>query len=175
MRGTRVCRSSFCPLPGIIPAHAGNTCLPFAVRYLRWDHPRACGEHLRPVTLAVSVLGSSPRMRGTRRLALADRALDGIIPAHAGNTCETIVCRGLCGDHPRACGEHGAWNSVHAAFVGSSPRMRGTLAIYAHNPWCSGIIPAHAGNTYSPARDGLRVGDHPRACGEHSWLVVALT
>ena len=86
MRGTRPRRQNHVGRGGIIPAYAGNT---FAIGS-RWrrhrDHPRVCGEHFM---LAVGVgdsCGSSPRMRGTRRLHRLLRGRPGIIPAYAGNT-----------------------------------------------------------------------------------------
>ena len=52
---------------GIIPACAGNTSRPAS----RWswgrDHPRVCGEHEIMVSCLTILLGSSPRVRGTRR------------------------------------------------------------------------------------------------------------
>ena len=66
MRGTHAerpcCRLWF----GIIPAHAGNTLLMPSRRYPAKDHPRACGEHVDGAASFISMLGSSPRMRGTR-------------------------------------------------------------------------------------------------------------
>ena len=91
----------------IIPALAGNTSFQFSVQFGRWDHPRACGEHL-PSSLSIETcMGSSPRLRGT----LGDpylRPLDD-------------------GDHPRACGEHELTLFDNGVALGSSPRLRGTL------------------------------------------------
>jgi len=49
---------------GITPAHAGSiTPLPNCTS-IRWDHPRACGEHyLKPIKITAH-MGSPPRMRG---------------------------------------------------------------------------------------------------------------
>ena len=57
------------------------------------------------------------------RNALID---SGIIPAYAGNTPEGSSVSGLCGDHPRVCGEHRLLPCSFLPFLGSSPRMRGT-------------------------------------------------
>ena len=71
---------------GIIPACAGNT---------RWsgrrccstgDHPRVCGEHLRSQRKNDAIVGSSPRVRGTRFSNVFMLFCMGIIPACAGNT-----------------------------------------------------------------------------------------
>ena len=64
-RGT--CDFSACPwrIRRFIPAHAGNMnpciCPPAPVPV----HPRARGEHSRSARLSASVVGSSPRTRGT--------------------------------------------------------------------------------------------------------------
>ena len=51
--------------PGIIPAYAGNTCLPIREMLARRDHPRVCGEHRFGLLPHRRATGSSPRMRGT--------------------------------------------------------------------------------------------------------------
>ena len=51
--------------------------------------------------------------------------------------------------------------------LGSSPRMRGTQSHSRHNRRHTGIIPAYAGNTCSPAHPPVSPRDHPRVCGEH--------
>ena len=50
---------------GIIPACAGNTATRTALRLLKGDHPRVCGEHVSNVCAADQLPGSSPRVRGT--------------------------------------------------------------------------------------------------------------
>ncbi len=52
---------------GIIPACAGNTAAGSAGRSGVWDHPRVCGEHTMLKNLGLPLVGSSPRVRGTRR------------------------------------------------------------------------------------------------------------
>ena len=73
--------------PGIIPAHAGNTVSLDRVPNVYRDHPRACGEHERLIAFRILTKGSSPRMRGTPRFIAIHLFFNGIIPAHAGNTC----------------------------------------------------------------------------------------
>ena len=53
--------------------------------------------------------------------------------------------------------------------MGSSPRMRGTLALRGGLRELLGIIPAYAGNTQHGRGFRTAVWDHPRVCGEHSW------
>ena len=86
MRGTLRLRLTGFFLPGIIPAHAGNTGVPFELLQERGDHPRACGEHITGNADDAVKAGSSPRMRGTRRNSCRRVPTRRIIPAHAGNT-----------------------------------------------------------------------------------------
>ena len=86
MRGTRIAgRVGFTHL-GIIPAYAGNTCLPVPVLVPAGDHPRVCGEHAAGEWKWYYDKGSSPRMRGTRHGFICRLLQPGIIPAYAGNT-----------------------------------------------------------------------------------------
>ncbi len=71
---------------GIIPALAGNTLSLSCFGLIRWDHPRACGEHAARLIMLSIVLGSSPRLRGTPRRTACGATASGIIPALAGNT-----------------------------------------------------------------------------------------
>ena len=192
MRGTLYCRPLACRVGGIIPAHAGNTVLLARKICSPWDHPRACGEHLRTFMNLLLRLGSSPRMRGTLPLRsfrvlpmgiipahagnTAVRKDEGgavrwIIPAHAGNTCLAPASPRLTRDHPRACGEHKKTMRLITLQEGSSPRMRGTLFPSSSQVVCFGIIPAHAGNTYFSLFWRVFCWDHPRACGEHDSTV----
>ena len=127
MRGTRCVQLRPCRQPGIIPAYAGNTSIEHRKRRWNWDHPRVCGEHMVSRSLAMASLGSSPRMRGTRRRSAIRTRTCGIIPAYAGNTLLLSVAFVAMVDHPRVCGEHSAVKWIRAMWRGSSPRMRGTL------------------------------------------------
>ena len=137
---------------------------------LQRDHPRVCGEHLVFAAVALSTVGSSPRMRGTRHhpgRRFVDR---GIIPAYAGNTpCSRYCCRSA-GDHPRVCGEHKCEDSLLSTRAGSSPRMRGTPGLLPLAGGVLGIIPAYAGNTSMSIWPSASPRDHPRVCGEHAAM-----
>ena len=168
MRGTRRNRTYDPFRVRIIPAHAGNTLRMRSRAQPRRDHPRACGEHEECKTILKKCQGSSPRMRGTLATGKKIVVKPGIIPAHAGNTFVLFGCVVVCGDHPRACGEHSMLNAAARASTGSSPRMRGTLNSRFFGRQKHGIIPAHAGNTSYGASLMSRARDHPRACGEHN-------
>ena len=148
MRGTPAALLGSDQHRGIIPAHAGNTCLLAALILRCWDHPRACGEHMSEQDFYAHATGSSPRMRGTLIVDQYAHNATGIIPAHAGNTCLPYCKIRKTRDHPRACGEH------YGSPVVPCISLR--------------IIPAHAGNTGRTRSMCSECRDHPRACGEHS-------
>ena len=126
MRGTQF-RSCFAKgFVRFIPAHAGNTTTPTAGTQSPTVHPRVCGEHTRVVACASSLIGSSPRMRGTRKIWSNSYSGCRFIPAYAGNTRAPSGKSRPSTVHPRVCGEHEITRGRSAAVNGSSPRMRGT-------------------------------------------------
>ena len=66
MRGTLTIPFLRFIIHGIIPAYAGNTDNLVEYGRAHGDHPRVCGEHVLPKPRAPIIMGSSPRMRGTR-------------------------------------------------------------------------------------------------------------
>ena len=147
MRGTLVYRNFQTVGHGIIPAYAGNTAGSLQTAEKRRDHPRVCGEHKTSACLCALGMGSSPRMRGTRRSRRPRRPRSGIIPAYAGNTISSKASWTARRDHPRVCGEHTRSADLDSLPEGSSPRMRGTLCEFGGDCRNRGIIPAYAGNT----------------------------
>ena len=74
-----------------IPTHVGNTWqMPNPPLRLS-VHPHACGEHSRPESNGVMVVGSSPRMWGTPPLVPLARDVQRFIPTHVGNTLPVII------------------------------------------------------------------------------------
>ena len=153
---------------GIIPAYAGNTDEVDGARFRLGDHPRVCGEHDAETFSGLACLGSSPRMRGTRRRNVFRSGVPGIIPAYAGNTSCARCDWSAKAHHPRVCGEHRSKPCSVRFVMGSSPRMRGTQCRLAMNNGPTGIIPAYAGNTIVSKCDKITERDHPRVCGEHT-------
>ena len=167
MRGTRDQPATERPLPGIIPAYAGNTWAPSFLWFLWGAHPRVCGDHAFCSFVSSFARGSSPRMRGTPTDAPAWRRVRGIIPAYAGNTKSTSPFGHGARDHPRVCGEHLRPGQRDGSWMGSSPRMRGTQVVEGCAGGDLGIIPAYAGNTACSVTVVSWLRDHPRVCGEH--------
>ena len=147
MRGTPAGWARGTRSRGIIPAYAGNTIRCLSARRATVDHPRVCGEHFSVASHLRVNPGSSPRMRGTLAPVIIGHVAHGIIPAYAGNTPARLYRRSAVRDHPRVCGEHSERFRQCGRHLGSSPRMRGTLATW-------------------PSPKAAR-RDHPRVCGEH--------
>ena len=92
----------------------------------------------------------------------------GITPARAGNTSSKLPVIMTGWDHPRACGEHREHSLCFLRWLGSPPRVRGTLGRASLCHQWSRITPARAGNTWKVYRKRCTYQDHPRACGEHA-------
>ena len=144
-------------------------------------HPRVCGEHNQGQadTDGRLQIGSSPRVRGTRPLALCYDPPRGLrfIPACAGNTTAVGFWHRRFGRtvHPRVCGEHKRqdildqrrWRTVHPRVCGEH---RYALASKPFEPRIL-FIPACAGNTPTekePVGYPSLNTVHPRVCGEHA-------
>ena len=153
MRGTPNLKADYLPVPGIIPAYAGNTDNPTVQSASGRDHPRVCGEHF----LADKIITTKTQIWNEL----------GIIPAYAGNTYENGCTVVKYRDHPRVCGEHAVQGRRVRLMGGSSPRMRGTPGRSHVSVRMAGIIPAYAGNTCRPLPYSTPSRDHPRVCGEH--------
>ena len=149
MRGTLPPAEPAADCRRIIAADAGNTFQTLCLMQREEDHPRGCGEHVRIGYFDAWDSGSSPRMRGTQFITNTFILFIGIIPADAGNTNAPMPSSNAGPDHPRGCGEHGAQGTAAGDELGSSPRMRGTLAESTRGYPGGRIIPADAGNTAS--------------------------
>ena len=131
-----------------IPACAGNTRPAPRSSAGSAVHPRVCGEHSVCGSLALSMTGSSPRVRGTRRRQKEGVKGGRFIPACAGNTRPKGVSVHTETVHPRVCGEHKRLTRNARGRTGSSPRVRGTPHAGAARSVDARFIPACAGNTH---------------------------
>ena len=167
MRGKHAGGEPPTPVVRLIPARAGKTQVRGRPRAAAGAHPRACGENLVTVPRQSGKTGSSPRVRGKRRLALEPLDERRLIPARAGKTRLQSGRAPHQPAHPRACGEnlHVYW--LHLSERGSSPRVRGKHCRRQTNSFLLRLIPARAGTTGSNPRRRSPIGAHPRACGEN--------
>ena len=107
-------------------------------------------------------------MRGARNPRGGRSLCEGIIPAYARSTQDSLVVKAIEKDHPRVCGEHLSRVSTTSLIWGSSPRLRRAPRHASARRRRLGIIPAYAGSTRSRIPAPPARGDHPRVCGEHS-------
>ena len=131
----------------ITPACAGKTCSLRVRASRRRDHPRVCGENVRPCRCPRWGTGSPPRVRGKRVLRLHFRRPRGITPACAGKTCIALIRRAIGEDHPRVCGENFMAGIRKGYPLGSPPRVRGKLSVFPSPAESARITPACAGKT----------------------------
>ena len=131
---------------GLIPAGAGNIPVLGLGGFRGRAHPRGCGEHGVCSVIWMSLMGSSPRVRGTFRNLGEFVPVLGLIPAGAGNMSCTSQQNQSCWAHPRGCGEHHDLRRRRNTRPGSSPRVRGTFPLGNLTRLIAGLIPAGAGN-----------------------------
>ena len=125
-----------------------------------------CGEQADSSSGLPKVRGSSPRVRGAGVPELDASRAQGIIPACAGSSYFIPSAVLELWDHPRVCGEQVTRNSTSRSSPGSSPRVRGAVAIRQFVYHGLGIIPACAGSRRRMSVPWATWGDHPRVCGE---------
>ena len=130
-------------------------------------HPRSRGEN-RVGRLALVVdEGSSPLTRGKPPAPPTGRASRGLIPAHAGKTSWGPRSGRCCTAHPRSRGENEPEHKEEEDMQGSSPLTRGKRLPECLSRHWPGLIPAHAGKTWSDLYWGACAGAHPRSRGEN--------
>ena len=71
-------------------------------------------------------------------------------------------------EHPRVCGENLPSDLLQLCMHGTSPRMRGKLAVTVRLAGVQRNIPAYAGKTWPRRQHRWRSAEHPRVCGENS-------
>ena len=167
MRGTPTHAHARCGCFGLIPTYAGNTTRSKQLNHSNKAHPHVCGEHSVWFAALRGWLGSSPRMRGTRRPRTIRSGRPRLIPTYAGNTgCSAGVSKSSAA-HPHVCGEHFTQLKRSAGTHGSSPRMRGTLSTVGFTMPPVRLIPTYAGNTHASRAHIHASQAHPHVCGEH--------
>ena len=152
---------------GLIPAHAGKTGCRLARGIGARAHPRSRGENARSGASRACRAGSSPLTRGKQAVDWRGGSARGLIPAHAGKTeaGRWSACR--CRAHPRSRGENDGQAAHHCVRAGSSPLTRGKRDVGQHVTFLSGLIPAHAGKTWTWPGRNPRPTAHPRSRGEN--------
>ncbi len=166
VRGTGGRRCRRCASRRVIPAGAGNSGRLRTPPARTAGHPRGCGEQERQGKAIQVHHGSSPRVRGTDPVIVADSPVDRVIPAGAGNRASCPRDSAPRAGHPRGCGEQGPDVRDAAQECGSSPRVRGTARRRSLRHHRHRVIPAGAGNSQMGDVVSVPAPGHPRGCGE---------
>ena len=132
---------------GITPACAGKSALKAHTTPPKRDHPRVCGEKLHSYTIAITYLGSPPRVRGKANVYITLGGDLRITPACAGKRVIFLCILCVAWDHPRVCGEKLGQLLVVLRIVGSPPRVRGKAPDFSLVLSEFGITPACAGKS----------------------------
>ena len=146
-RGNPPLNPAATPTLGLIPAHAGKTGDLVCGLGGSGAHPRSRGENVIVSVLANTSGGSSPLTRGKPRGRAQPSRRDGLIPAHAGKTTDSMASTPPPGAHPRSRGENAPSARLSAGAGGSSPLTRGKPPHACADAPDAGLIPAHAGKT----------------------------
>ena len=152
---------------GLIPAHAGKTCLFSSASCSWWDHPRSRGENRFAFGARSGIDGSSPLTRGKHHPRLCLGVPAGLIPAHAGKTERRTKAGTSRTAHPRSRGENRRTWNLDPIPAGSSPLTRGKPGRGQVSGGALRIIPAHAGKTCLFSSASCSWWDHPRSRGEN--------
>ena len=129
-----------------------------------------CGNHEDFFRSIKPYLGSPPRVREPLHIARICNAGRRITPACAGTTF-ILLARALpVQDHPRVCGNHEVRGRPYPQLLGSPPRVREPLFMMQTHIRFHGITPACAGTTCIITSEGRDFEDHPRVCGNHTFL-----
>ncbi len=113
----------------IIPTRVGTRLSQNIKRWLREDHPHACGDKFIMRSLFVVSLGSSPRVWGQDRQLAGQLSRIGIIPTRVGTSALTLFLFFGVEDHPHACGDKSYITTICEHPIGSSPRVWGQESV----------------------------------------------
>ena len=133
----------------LIPAHAGKTHTRTHTRTGATAHPRSRGENGFSCFSTPPGVGSSPLTRGKLSQLGSRHVGRRLIPAHAGKTTNPPLKCSQIAAHPRSRGENASRRDTSRARPGSSPLTRGKPGNASHDNALAGLIPAHAGKTFS--------------------------
>ena len=157
----------------ITPAYAGKSSRYGLFCAENKDHPRLCGEKKILAESCTCVLGSPPPMRGKVAYRSSRRFFPNsrITPAYAGKSQKSKVSDWVEQDHPRLCGEKQSDKMLRRCLEGSPPPMRGKAIALCSSPRWHRITPAYAGKSTPCKNVRYTSEDHPRLCGEKSFLL----
>ena len=166
------------PLPGSprsgsgsIPANAGEPRGPGGASSARWVYPRERGGTLEKMVGGGAEGGLSPRTRGNLLAVQKRHAVQGSIPANAGEPSRKWSAVEPKGVYPRERGGTSSPSRSGTPYRGLSPRTRGNPKRQQARAADSGSIPANAGEPRRSRWPNCRSGVYPRerggTAGEH--------
>ena len=144
-----LCRCTLSLSARITPAHAGTTFVSCSLLFPFQDHPRSRGYYSKSAINFLLTRGSPPLTRVLQHGFLANLALAGITPAHAGTTKENYSTIIEVGDHPRSRGYYASNLVILLPPLGSPPLTRVLHRQNTTFQTLKRITPAHAGTTLS--------------------------
>ena len=153
------------PVPGSIPACAGEPVAPSISSRAAGVYPRVCGGTERPPRPVGARQGLSPRVRGNRSRPAAAGAASGSIPACAGEPGAPGALRRRSRVYPRVCGGTPQDGGGQVKLQGLSPRVRGNRRLAADSDTVAGSIPACAGEPPASTPKPTPGTVYPRVCG----------
>ena len=149
-----------------IPTPVGNSFSWALTLTLLPVHPHACGELIGRVIITCKRYGSSPRLWGTRVKAHEKDINCRFIPTPVGNSTNSGPAGQAFSVHPHACGELPFFILEKPTYIGSSPRLWGTLVLTFADQILIRFIPTPVGNSSSRIISMPTTTVHPHACGE---------
>ena len=167
-RGKRISGLVIGGISGLIPAHAGKTRRHRQPATRAPAHPRSRGENVWVEFEGNVCYGSSPLTRGKRDSGRRSLVSSGLIPAHAGKTGAGSPPTSDRRAHPRSRGENASCSGLMPNAAGSSPLTRGKRGDRRDDRADRGLIPAHAGKTWSSRKVARPIRAHPRSRGENT-------
>ena len=139
-----------------IPICVGNSLYDSLRFFHNPVHPHMCGELCCLATSSASDAGSSPRVWGTHRVAVAHTFIDRFIPTCVGNSYRSpqlFLCLPV---HPHMCGELRSSSSWNLFDTGSSPYVWGTHQFPLGSLQSWRFIPTCVGNSLGSFRHSPR-------------------
>ena len=153
------------PIPGPIPACAGQPAGHLEGRMPGGAYPRVCGATETTPQWPSLPWGLSPRVRGNPETPTRQQPGNGPIPACAGQPLEHFRKVAAVGAYPRVCGATQSSFLPCLSCQGLSPRVRGNRALLLFVPRLLGPIPACAGQPLTQRDITDKAGAYPRVCG----------
>ncbi len=152
-------------ITGTIPARAGEPVRALHAFLFTGDYPRSRGGTVGPKYHVRGNEGLSPLARGNPKGIAVVEAIDGTIPARAGEPVRGTTFSSAARDYPRSRGGTPGPLSPPAITQGLSPLARGNLSSKPDDAAPEGTIPARAGEPSTPSESTSGCRDYPRSRG----------